>query len=102
MKQSKEFSNGTPVTSEVTRDAEPSAELDKLKELLLGETPQVQAVVKKDWVEMNAHLSELLKALTVKGPENDRLSKDIKLLPDNFETQVEHFLEKLSSSHVPS
>lgn len=97
MKQSKENRNGTPVTPEVTKETE----LDKLKKLLASEPPQVQAVVKKDWIELDSHLSGLLKALTVKGSEVDQPSKDIKLLPDDFDTQVENVLKAVSPNRVP-
>lgn len=89
--------HGTFVSPEIQVPRE--NEVDKLKRLLASEPPQVQIAVMNDWAEIDSHLKSLL---TVKGPEVDQPSKDIKLLPDEFEMQIDNVLRKVTSSNVPS
>lgn len=88
--------NGSNVNQESTKETE----LEKLKKILSDESPRVQTVVKKDWLDVDANLNSMLRSLTVRGSEVDQPSKDIKLLPDDFETQIEIVLKTLSPNNV--
>ena len=86
--------HGAFASSEISKEKE----LDKLKRILVNEPQQVQTAVKKDWADIDSHLKGLL---AVKRPEVDQPSKDIKLLPDEFDMQIDNVLKKVTSSNVP-